>query len=210
MSLSLIPAMDTALGKPREVFHLDPDSGGCESRLCASLSLTSSTWAALSDGTGRLLLLRTGQRGAASHQWEVSGRGRLTPVGGQWEGPPHTSGRSVGGVASHQWEVSGRGRLTPVGGQWEGSPHTSGMSVGGVASHRWDVSGRGRLTPVGCQWEGSPHTSGMSVGGVASHQWEVSGRGRLTPVGGVHCRVGVKGFTALRGVNMSLYSSGLS
>ncbi|CAL9690743.1 unnamed protein product [Knipowitschia caucasica] len=69
--LSLTVTLDTALGKPREVFHLDPDSGGCESRLCASLSLTSSTWAALSDGTGRLLLLRTGQRGAASHQWET-------------------------------------------------------------------------------------------------------------------------------------------
>ncbi|KAG7233120.1 hypothetical protein INR49_007473 [Caranx melampygus] len=42
-----------------------------EERLCASLSLTSSTWAALSDGAGRLLLLRTGKRGDSSHcRWE--------------------------------------------------------------------------------------------------------------------------------------------
>lgn len=64
---------DTALGKPREVYRITADSSQREDRLCASLSLTSATWAALSDGTGRLYLLRTGKRGDSSHmKWEVS------------------------------------------------------------------------------------------------------------------------------------------
>ena len=56
---------DTALGKPKEVFRLSPD-GGCEEPLCPSLSLPSASWAALSDGTGRLYLLRTSQRGEST------------------------------------------------------------------------------------------------------------------------------------------------
>uniref|UniRef100_A0A8C6SQP2 NudC domain-containing protein 1 n=1 Tax=Neogobius melanostomus TaxID=47308 RepID=A0A8C6SQP2_9GOBI len=68
--LSLTVTLDTALGKPREVFRLEK-LNPCEDRLCSSLSLTSSTWAALSDGTGRLHLLRTGKRGDGSHnRWE--------------------------------------------------------------------------------------------------------------------------------------------
>lgn len=64
---------DTALGKPREVYRVTVESSQCEDRLCASLSLTSATWAALSDGSGRLYLLRTGKRGDSSHmKWEVS------------------------------------------------------------------------------------------------------------------------------------------
>uniref|UniRef100_A0A665TL73 NudC domain-containing protein 1 n=1 Tax=Echeneis naucrates TaxID=173247 RepID=A0A665TL73_ECHNA len=69
--LSLTVTLDTALGKPREVFRLSADSSQSENRLCASLSLTSATWAALSDGTGRLFLLRTGKRGDSSQvKWE--------------------------------------------------------------------------------------------------------------------------------------------
>ncbi|XP_062291954.1 nudC domain-containing protein 1 [Scomber scombrus] len=69
--LSLAVTLDTALGKPREVYRITADSSECEDRLCASLSLTSATWAALSDGTGRLYLLRTGKRGDSSHtKWE--------------------------------------------------------------------------------------------------------------------------------------------
>ncbi|CAL8293176.1 unnamed protein product [Merluccius merluccius] len=68
--LSLTVTLDTALGKPKEVFHVSPDSR-CEEPLCPSLSLTSPSWAALSDGTGRLYLLRTSQRGENSHlKWE--------------------------------------------------------------------------------------------------------------------------------------------
>lgn len=64
---------DTALGKPREVYNITTESSQCEDRLCASLSLTSATWVALSDGAGRLYLLRTGKRGDSSHvKWEVS------------------------------------------------------------------------------------------------------------------------------------------
>ncbi|KAM4725124.1 nudC domain-containing protein 1 [Anableps anableps] len=70
--LSLTVTLDTALGKPKEVFSFGSESSRAEDRLCASLSLTSATWAALSDGSGRLLLLRTGKRGDGSHmKWEV-------------------------------------------------------------------------------------------------------------------------------------------
>ncbi|XP_051811477.1 nudC domain-containing protein 1 isoform X2 [Acanthochromis polyacanthus] len=69
--LSLTVTLDTALGKPREVYRLSDDSERSDDRLCASLSLTSATWAALSDGSGRLYLLRTGKRGDSSHsKWE--------------------------------------------------------------------------------------------------------------------------------------------
>ncbi|CAL8298864.1 unnamed protein product [Lota lota] len=68
--LNLTVTLDTALGKPKEVFQVSPDSR-CEEPLCPSLSLTSASWAALSDGTGRLYLLRTSQRGENSHvKWE--------------------------------------------------------------------------------------------------------------------------------------------
>ncbi|XP_023201181.1 nudC domain-containing protein 1 [Xiphophorus maculatus] len=70
--LSLSVTLDTALGKPKEVFSFGSETGRAEDRLCASISLTSATWAALSDGAGRLLLLRTGRRGDGGHcRWEV-------------------------------------------------------------------------------------------------------------------------------------------
>ncbi|XP_012709499.2 nudC domain-containing protein 1 [Fundulus heteroclitus] len=69
--LSLTATLDTALGKPREVFSIGSESDRSENRLCASLSLTSATWAVLSDGTGRLDLIRTGKRGDAHMKWEV-------------------------------------------------------------------------------------------------------------------------------------------
>ncbi|KAJ4928396.1 hypothetical protein JOQ06_016188 [Pogonophryne albipinna] len=69
--LSLTVTLDTALGKPREVHSLTSDPSQCEGRVCASLSLTSATWAALSDGAGTLTLLRTGKRGDGTFmKWE--------------------------------------------------------------------------------------------------------------------------------------------
>ncbi|KAG7500831.1 hypothetical protein JOB18_031414 [Solea senegalensis] len=69
--LSLSVTLDTALGKPREVFCLSAASSQCEDRVCASISFTSATWAAVSDGSGRLFLLRTGKRGDGTHtKWE--------------------------------------------------------------------------------------------------------------------------------------------
>ncbi|KAM4539783.1 nudC domain-containing protein 1 [Odontesthes bonariensis] len=70
--LSLTVTLDTALGKPREVYCIAAEPGRREDRLCPSLSLTSATWAALSDGSSRLYLLRTGKRGDGSHvKWEL-------------------------------------------------------------------------------------------------------------------------------------------
>uniref|UniRef100_A0A8C0C784 NudC domain-containing protein 1 n=1 Tax=Balaenoptera musculus TaxID=9771 RepID=A0A8C0C784_BALMU len=64
--------LDTALGKPREVFRLPTDLTAYDNRLCASIHFTSSTWVTLSDGTGRLYLIGTGEHGnSASEKWEI-------------------------------------------------------------------------------------------------------------------------------------------
>ncbi|XP_018605755.2 nudC domain-containing protein 1 [Scleropages formosus] len=69
--LNLTVTLDTALGKPKEVFRLPMDRSSCENHLCASLSFASATWAALADGTGKLYLLRTSKRGDSAHtRWE--------------------------------------------------------------------------------------------------------------------------------------------
>ncbi|XP_077447336.1 nudC domain-containing protein 1 isoform X1 [Stigmatopora argus] len=69
--LSLTVTLDTALGKPREVFRLEAHAEPRRDRVCPSLSLTSASWAALSDGAGLLYLLRTSQRGASTYgKWE--------------------------------------------------------------------------------------------------------------------------------------------
>ncbi|XP_030644875.1 nudC domain-containing protein 1 isoform X2 [Chanos chanos] len=91
--LNLTVTLDTALGKPREVYRMTSDPAVCEEHLCASLSLTSATWAALSDGTGRLLLLRTSKRGESSHlKWE--------PMFSEIVGEPFTLLHSVSHVQS--------------------------------------------------------------------------------------------------------------
>ncbi|XP_072459371.1 nudC domain-containing protein 1 isoform X2 [Notamacropus eugenii] len=70
--MNLTVTLDTALGKPREVFRLPTDLAAYDNRLCASLHFTSSTWATLSDGTGRLYLIGTGERGnGTSEKWEI-------------------------------------------------------------------------------------------------------------------------------------------
>ncbi|KAJ8000278.1 hypothetical protein DPEC_G00203180 [Dallia pectoralis] len=69
--LNLTVTLDTALGKPREVFRMPCDTSMCEERVCPSLSLTSANLAALSDGAGRLYLFRTSGRENSSLKWEV-------------------------------------------------------------------------------------------------------------------------------------------
>ncbi|XP_015341866.1 nudC domain-containing protein 1 isoform X1 [Marmota marmota marmota] len=70
--MNLTVMLDTALGKPREVFRLPTDLMACDNRLCASIHFTSSTWVTLSDGTGRLYVIGTGERGnIASEKWEI-------------------------------------------------------------------------------------------------------------------------------------------
>ncbi|KAM5137435.1 nudC domain-containing protein 1 isoform 1-T1 [Callospermophilus lateralis] len=70
--MNLTVMLDTALGKPREVFRLPTDLTACDNRLCASIYFTSSTWVTLSDGTGRLYVIGTGERGnSASEKWEI-------------------------------------------------------------------------------------------------------------------------------------------
>uniref|UniRef100_A0A8D0E7C2 NudC domain-containing protein 1 n=1 Tax=Salvator merianae TaxID=96440 RepID=A0A8D0E7C2_SALMN len=70
MNLSI--TLETALKKPREVFRLPADLIACDNRLCASIHFSSSTWVTLSDGTGRLYLIRTGKRGDGScEKWEI-------------------------------------------------------------------------------------------------------------------------------------------
>ncbi|KFO35226.1 nudC domain-containing protein 1 [Fukomys damarensis] len=70
--MNLTVMLDTALGKPREVFRLPTDLTAYDNRLCASVHFTSSTWVTLSDGTGRLYVIETGERGSsASEKWEI-------------------------------------------------------------------------------------------------------------------------------------------
>uniref|UniRef100_H3AMR4 NudC domain-containing protein 1 n=1 Tax=Latimeria chalumnae TaxID=7897 RepID=H3AMR4_LATCH len=70
--LNLTVTLDTALGKPREVFRLPSELNACDNRTCASMYFLSSTWVALSDGTGRLYLMRTGSRGeSTTGKWEI-------------------------------------------------------------------------------------------------------------------------------------------
>ncbi|XP_056876824.1 nudC domain-containing protein 1 isoform X1 [Takifugu flavidus] len=98
--LSFTVILDTALGKPREVYCVAPDTSEHRDRVCASLSLTSATWATLSDGSGRLDLLRTGKRGDSCHtKWE--------PLFSQDMGAPFTLLHSVAHVQDnvHTLEV---------------------------------------------------------------------------------------------------------
>ncbi|NXK22502.1 NUDC1 protein, partial [Arenaria interpres] len=70
--MNLSVTLDTALQKPREVFRLPTDLTACDNRLCASIHFSSSTWVTLSDGTGRLFLIKSGKRGnSASEKWEI-------------------------------------------------------------------------------------------------------------------------------------------
>nr|KAF6426657.1 NudC domain containing 1 [Molossus molossus] len=70
--MNLTVMLDTALGKPREVFRLPTDLTAYDNRLCASIHFTSSTWVTLSDGTGRLYIIGTDERGnSASEKWEI-------------------------------------------------------------------------------------------------------------------------------------------
>uniref|UniRef100_A0A674NCV3 NudC domain-containing protein 1 n=1 Tax=Takifugu rubripes TaxID=31033 RepID=A0A674NCV3_TAKRU len=98
--LSFTVILDAALGKPREVYCVAPDTSEHRDRVCASLSLTSATWATLSDGSGRLDLLRTGKRGDSCHtKWE--------PLFSQDMGAPFTLLHSVAHVQDnvHTLEV---------------------------------------------------------------------------------------------------------
>ncbi|XP_072116886.1 nudC domain-containing protein 1 isoform X3 [Mobula birostris] len=63
---------DTAISKPREVFRLSAEIKSCDTLVCASMHFTSPTWAALSDGTGRLYLLKTNSRAPNNtDKWEI-------------------------------------------------------------------------------------------------------------------------------------------
>lgn len=98
--LNLTVTLDTALGKPIEVFHMSSDHTTCEDRLCASLSFISATWASLSDGAGRLYLLRTSMRREnRSLKWE--------PMFSEEMGEPFTILHSISHVQAgvHSMEV---------------------------------------------------------------------------------------------------------
>ncbi|CAO2602359.1 NudC domain-containing protein 1 [Lemmus lemmus] len=69
--MNLTVMLDTALGKPREVFRLPTDLTAYDNRLCASIHFTCPTWVTLSDGTGRLYVIRTGDRGTNPEKWEI-------------------------------------------------------------------------------------------------------------------------------------------
>ncbi|XP_053571263.1 nudC domain-containing protein 1 [Bombina bombina] len=64
--------LDTAMGKPIEVFRFPSDMSACEKCLCASMHFTSATIVTLSDGTGSLYLIRTGKHcDSTPGKWEM-------------------------------------------------------------------------------------------------------------------------------------------
>ncbi|XP_072116869.1 nudC domain-containing protein 1 isoform X1 [Mobula birostris] len=70
--MHLAVTLDTAISKPREVFRLSAEIKSCDTLVCASMHFTSPTWAALSDGTGRLYLLKTNSRAPNNtDKWEI-------------------------------------------------------------------------------------------------------------------------------------------
>ncbi|XP_069777094.1 nudC domain-containing protein 1 isoform X2 [Narcine bancroftii] len=70
--MQLALTLDTAISKPREVFRLSSEIKACDTLVCASIHFTSPTWAALSDGTGKLYLLKTNSRGPNNNdKWEI-------------------------------------------------------------------------------------------------------------------------------------------
>ncbi|XP_028622224.1 nudC domain-containing protein 1 [Grammomys surdaster] len=69
--MNLTVMLDTALGKPREVFRLPTDVTAYDNRLCASIHFTSPSWVTLADGTGRLYVIGTGDRGNSPEKWEI-------------------------------------------------------------------------------------------------------------------------------------------
>ncbi|XP_073446292.1 nudC domain-containing protein 1 isoform X1 [Dendrobates tinctorius] len=64
--------LDTALGKPIEVFRFPSDVSSCDQRLCSSMHFTSPDWVTLSDGTGTLYVIRNSRNDeCASVKWEL-------------------------------------------------------------------------------------------------------------------------------------------
>ncbi|KAM9307512.1 nudC domain-containing protein 1 [Gastrophryne carolinensis] len=70
--LNLTVTLDTALGKPMEVFRFPSDLSACDRRLCSSLHFTSANWVTLSDGTGTLYLVHIAKSDqSSSGKWEL-------------------------------------------------------------------------------------------------------------------------------------------
>ncbi|XP_031759244.1 nudC domain-containing protein 1 isoform X1 [Xenopus tropicalis] len=70
--MSFTVTLDTAMGKPIEVFRFPRDLNTCDSRLCSSMYFASAQWVTLSDGTGTLYIIRIGnQSGSVSGKWEI-------------------------------------------------------------------------------------------------------------------------------------------
>ncbi|XP_069813295.1 nudC domain-containing protein 1 isoform X1 [Dendropsophus ebraccatus] len=64
--------LDTALGKPIEVFRFPSDVSSCDRRLCSSVHFTSPDWVTLSDGTGTLYLIHISKNDqSAAVKWEL-------------------------------------------------------------------------------------------------------------------------------------------
>ncbi|OCT74961.1 hypothetical protein XELAEV_18033949mg [Xenopus laevis] len=70
--MSFTVTLDTAMGKPIEVFRFPRDLNACDNRLCSSMHFASAQWVTLSDGTGTLYIIRIGnQSDSLSGKWEI-------------------------------------------------------------------------------------------------------------------------------------------
>ncbi|XP_072266836.1 nudC domain-containing protein 1 [Pyxicephalus adspersus] len=69
--LNLTVNLDTALGKPIEVFRFPSELRSDERRLCSSMHFTSTNWVTLSDGIGILYLIHIAKADHSSGRWEL-------------------------------------------------------------------------------------------------------------------------------------------
>ncbi|XP_040210789.1 nudC domain-containing protein 1 [Rana temporaria] len=69
--MNLAVTLDSALGKPIEVFRFPSDLSAYDRRLCSSIHFTSTNWVTLSDGTGTLYLVHIAKADHPAGKWDL-------------------------------------------------------------------------------------------------------------------------------------------
>lgn len=69
--MNLAVTLDSALGKPIEVFRFPSDLSAYDRRVCSSMHFTSTNWVTLSDGTGTLYLVHIAKADHPAGKWDL-------------------------------------------------------------------------------------------------------------------------------------------
>ncbi|XP_077349348.1 nudC domain-containing protein 1 [Lithobates pipiens] len=69
--MNLAVTLDSALGKPIEVFRFPSDLSAYDKRVCSSMHFTSTNWVTLSDGTGTLYLVHIAKADHPAGKWDL-------------------------------------------------------------------------------------------------------------------------------------------